>query len=56
MFHGKDPGNNQIDHCDGNPCNNAITNLRCVKQRVNLRNTARQRTKTGVPAADVAIS
>ena len=49
MFHGKDPGNDQIDHCDGNPSNNRIENLRCVKASVNCRNRAKAREKNGVP-------
>ena len=30
MFHGRDPQNKVIDHCNGDTSDNRITNLRCV--------------------------
>jgi HNH endonuclease len=35
-----------IDHIDGNPSNNAITNLRCVSHQDNLRNTKKRKDNT----------
>ena len=49
LFHRRDPGKKVIDHCDGNPSNNAICNLRAVSHRDNLRNTAASRKKAGGP-------
>ena len=39
MFHRIDPGKKVIDHIDGNPANNRLVNLRCVKRSVNCCNT-----------------
>ena len=53
MFHGRDPGNKVIDHCDGNPSNNLISNLRCVTHAINITNQARCRARRGTPPCDV---
>lgn len=49
MFHGEIPNGYEIDHIDGNPSNNVITNLRCVPHVVNL-HSARNLTRntTGI--------
>ena len=49
MYYGRDPGMKAVDHCDGDPANNCISNLRLVSHKVNLMNTARQRTLDGRP-------
>ena len=49
MWTGKDPGNKVIDHRDGNPSNNTVTNLRCVKHRENIRNNSKRRKTKGWP-------
>ena len=49
MWHGKDPGNKVIDHRDGNPSNNAPTNLRCVRHADNIANNRQRREKEGWP-------
>lgn len=52
MWHGKDPGNKVIDHRDGNPSNNSITNLRCVTHRDNLKNKVKDRKEVGNPSPE----
>ena len=52
MWHGRDPGNKVIDHRDGNPSNNAITNLRCVKHSANIANNAKRREQEGWPESE----
>ena len=52
MFYGRDPGNKVIDHCDGNPSNNLISNLRCVTHAINITNQTRCRSRRGTPKAD----
>ena len=52
MFHGRDPMNKVIDHCDGNPSNNVITNLRCVTHAINITNQNRCRARRGTPLGD----
>ncbi len=48
MTTGEDPGN-VIDHIDGNPANNRISNLRVVSQTINSRNAKLSKnSKTGV--------
>ena len=49
MYHGVDPKNKVIDHCNGDPGDNRITNLRCVSQRCNIMNQAHVRAIDGVP-------
>lgn len=41
MFHRKDPGAYMIDHINGDPGDNRITNLRRVRPRRNARNLNR---------------
>ena len=53
MWHGVDPGNNHIDHRDGNKSNNLITNLRMVRHSENLRNQAPRRAEEGLPPGEV---
>lgn len=52
MWHGIDPGNRVVDHRDGNPSNNCITNLRLCRHRDNLNNMAHHRSKVGLPKED----
>ena len=52
MFHGRDPQNKVIDHCNGDTSDNRIGNLRCVTHAVNVSNQARCRGRRGVPSAD----
>lgn len=40
LFHGSIDENKVVDHIDGNPWNNSITNLRVVSQATNCRNSA----------------
>lgn len=48
LFHGKIDSGLVIDHVDGNPLNNTITNLREVTSKVNSRNMKmHSRNKTG---------
>jgi len=49
MWHGVDPGNKLIDHRDGNPSNNCITNLRLVRCSDNQHNRKEHRAKAGWP-------
>ena len=53
MYHGVDPKNKVIDHCNGDPSDNRIENLRCVTHRTNLLNTVSCRDKEGTPV-DIA--
>ena len=39
MFIGVDPKDKVIDHIDGDKSNNRLPNLRCVKHKINSRNT-----------------
>ena len=49
MYHGVDPKNKVIDHCNGDPSDNRISNLRCVKQNINIMNQASVRALEGIP-------
>jgi hypothetical protein len=40
------PGENDVDHLDGNPSNNRLGNLRCVTHRVNKRNSKQHSSNT----------
>ena len=46
MFHGEIPKDMIIDHKDGNPWNNKIENLRCVRQELNPRNARMRKDNT----------
>ena len=52
MWHGVDPGNKLVDHRDGDPSNNRISNLRLVRHADNVRNSRVRREKEGCPAAE----
>ena len=52
MFHGVDPKGKDVDHRDGDPSNNAITNLRVVQRRTNIKNTQAKRDAEGLPPQD----
>ena len=39
MHHGVDPGENQVDHKNGDKSDNSINNLRLVDRSINMRNT-----------------
>ena len=49
MYHGVDPKDKVIDHCNGDPGDNRIQNLRCVKQSINIMNQAHVREREGIP-------
>ena len=49
MYHGVDPKQKVVDHCNGDKSDNRISNLRCVKQSINIMNQAATREKEGVP-------
>lgn len=52
LINGKIPDDHVIDHIDGNPFNNKISNLRCIKSEYNTQNAKRRKDnstgKTGV--------
>ncbi len=57
MHHGKIDMSLQIDHIDGNPLNNDITNLRLVSQLVNSHNKSTLKTnKSGVPGVHRTVN
>ncbi|MBA1156933.1 HNH endonuclease [Microvirga mediterraneensis] len=45
LHHGEDPGDSLIDHADGNPLNNCISNLRLASRSDNQRNCKAQSAK-----------
>jgi hypothetical protein len=57
LKHGALDSSKVIDHIDGNPSNNAVTNLREVDHKVNRRNLAKdKRNSTGVSGVSYAPS
>ena len=46
LYYGVDPGEKEIDHIDGNPVNNKISNLRLVDHQGNMRNKRKRSTNT----------
>ena len=54
MFHRKDPGIKVVDHIDGDKANNRLTNLRAVKQSINIRNTSYVRALGHTPKPEKA--
>ena len=49
MYHGIDPKDKVVDHCNGDTSDNRISNLRCVSHRTNLLNNAAARELEGIP-------
>ena len=50
IYYGDFDESKYIDHIDGNPLNNRITNLRLVTHKENMRNTKKRRDNTsGIP-------
>ena len=52
MFHRRDPGKLVIDHIDGDKTNNRIYNLRAVRHKDNLTNTATRRAQGILPKVE----
>jgi hypothetical protein len=50
MYYSVDPGSKQVDHVDGNPHNNSISNLRLASQGQNTQNS-RVRCRSGLKGA-----
>lgn len=55
MFNGDVPEGYVIDHMDGNPANNHITNLRAVEEKYNSRNKKKQHNNTSGVVGVTAI-
>lgn len=56
LHYGKIPEGMQIDHIDGNPLNNKISNLRCVDNKTNARNQKfREGNTSGVCGVHYAV-
>jgi hypothetical protein len=55
MHHRRDPGKLVIDHINGVTDDNSIFNLRAVKHRENIKNTATKRAKGIVPRLEPGV-
>ena len=56
MFTGNPLLKQVVDHIDGDKSNNRLSNLRAVKQKVNLQNTVVARAEGNIPKADKAVA